>query len=155
MNKEIVEAALQEEAKYVFDKFTAKMALDMGNFIANKAINEDLQLCCEIFVNGRLMFHFLADKCSPDNDSWLMKKRNTVLQFHHSSKFTRGKFDADTIAFTQKYALDPSKYTAYEGGFPITVKGAGVIGAICVSGLTQEQDHQLALDAISLVTGIK
>ncbi len=155
MNKEIIESALHEEAKYVFTQFNAKMALEMGNFIANKAINEQLQLCCEIFVNGRLMFHFVSDSCNPDNDNWLRKKRNTVLMFHHSSKYTRGKFDGDTFAFTQKFGISPAEYTAYEGGFPITVKGAGVIGALCVSGLAQEQDHQLAIDAIKLVTGIE
>ena len=34
------------------------------------------------------------------------------------------------------------------GGFPISVKGAGVIGALTISGLPGRRDHGVAVDAL-------
>lgn len=34
------------------------------------------------------------------------------------------------------------------GSFPVRVRGAGVIGAITVSGLSSDEDHQLVVDGI-------
>ncbi len=34
------------------------------------------------------------------------------------------------------------------GGFPVTVKGAGIIGVIAVSGLPERQDHGVIVDAL-------
>ena len=34
------------------------------------------------------------------------------------------------------------------GGFPVTVKDAGVIGVIAVSGLPEREDHGVVVDAL-------
>jgi tRNA (guanine-N1)-methyltransferase len=39
-------------------------------------------------------------------------------------------------------------YVLAGGGFPIAVKGAGVIGVIAVSGLPERQDHGVVVDAL-------
>ena len=39
------------------------------------------------------------------------------------------------------------------GGFPLTVKNAGVIGTICVSGLPHLEDHKLIVDALEQYLG--
>jgi uncharacterized protein (UPF0303 family) len=41
------------------------------------------------------------------------------------------------------------------GGFPITVKGAGIIGVIAVSGLPEREDHGVVVDALCDHLGIK
>lgn len=59
------------------------------------------------------------------------------------------KFDTSATRFSDNYALKDEDYAANGGGFPIRVKGVeGVIGVIVVSGLHQEEDHQLAVNGI-------
>ena len=53
----------------------------------------------------------------------------------------------------QRYFLSPSEYAIAGGGFPIAVKGTGVIGAITVSGLPDRQDHQIIVDTLCKMLG--
>lgn len=59
-------------------------------------------------------------------------------------------------AFVRKYALASScggaaadEYAIHGGGFPVRVKGVdGVVGVIVVSGLKQEDDHQVVVEVV-------
>ena len=42
--------------------------------------------------------------------------------------------------------LDSADYVLAGGGFPVTVKGAGVIGVIAVSGLPEREDHGVVVE---------
>jgi uncharacterized protein (UPF0303 family) len=53
----------------------------------------------------------------------------------------------------QTWAEDDSFGIAGDG-FPITVQGQ-VLGAICVSGLVQEEDHQIVTEAIANIKAIQ
>ena len=44
--------------------------------------------------------------------------------------------------------IDSADYVLAGGGFPVTVKGAGVIGVIAVSGLPEREDHGVVVDAL-------
>lgn len=39
-------------------------------------------------------------------------------------------------------------YAPHGGCFPVFIKGSGLMGTITVSGLSQEDDHQLVVDVI-------
>ncbi len=47
------------------------------------------------------------------------------------------------------YSLDPFDYALHGGAFPIAIKGSVVIGVITVSGLAQEEDHGLIVEAFT------
>jgi len=54
--------------------------------------------------------------------------------------------------FVAKLGVDGKKFVAKGGGVPIRVKGVdGIVAVICVSGLTQEQDHGLAMQGLRLI----
>lgn len=65
---------------------------------------------------------------------------------------------ADQIeaAFVKKYAVPSAnggavadEYAIHGGGYPIRVQGVdGVIGVVVVSGLKQEDDHQVVAETI-------
>ena len=46
------------------------------------------------------------------------------------------------------YLVSENLYGPHGGSFPIIVKDTGVIGTITISGLAQEDDHKLVVQAI-------
>ncbi len=67
------------------------MLLNLGNSITKKAMSNNLPIVIDIFAYGKQLFHFSTDATSQDNDRWVIRKRNTVLHFHHSSKYVNLK----------------------------------------------------------------
>lgn len=61
------------------------------------------------------------------------------------------KFAGDEVAFAAKYGLGQraGEYAIHGGGFPVRVKGVeGVVAVIVVSGLKQEEDHQIVVQTV-------
>lgn len=85
-------------------------------------------------------------KLGPDNWDWVKRKANTVKRFGLSSflvgrtRLLKGK-ELDGLG---------ADYAAHGGGFPIHVEGckAGPVGVVVVSGLKQEDDHYLIVNAL-------
>ena len=53
------------------------------------------------------------------------------------------------------WRLNNEEYGAIGGGFPIIVKGTGIIGAVACSGLAHTDDHQLLVDSIAEILGVE
>ena len=61
------------------------------------------------------------------------------------------KLNGDEQAFREKYMLgdDAGSYAIHGGGMPIRVKGVEGVVAVCVvSGLKQEEDHQVIVEVL-------
>lgn len=86
-------------------------------------------------------------KLGPDNWDWVRRKSNTVKRFGLSS-FLVGR--NRLLKGKELDGLGPD-YAAHGGGFPINIEGcdAGPVGVIVVSGLKQEDDHYLIVDALA------
>lgn len=96
----------------------------------------------------------------------MRRKRNTVLRFGMSSWAMRQKTVAGLgasataneveSAFVKKYAVGSSnggavadEYAIHGGGYPIRVRGVeGIVAVVVVSGLKQEDDHQVVAETI-------
>jgi uncharacterized protein (UPF0303 family) len=46
--------------------------------------------------------------------------------------------------------LDPARYAAHGGSFPVIVRRVGVVGSVTVSGLPQLEDHSFVVEQITL-----
>lgn len=61
------------------------------------------------------------------------------------------KFGGDEVAFAMKYGLGPAagQYAIHGGGFPLRAAGVdGLVAVVVVSGLKQEQDHGIIVQAV-------
>ena len=143
-----MENCLAEERRLTLTHFSSEDAFKIGSMIAEKAIKESLPIGVDITAYGKTLFHFNSDLATPDNENWLRRKRNTVLHFHHSSKYFFLKVKGDQDLIETKYGLSKADHVTIHGGFPIRLKDAGVVGAICVSGLKPEEDHDLVTETL-------
>ena len=102
--------------------------------------------------SNQLLFHACTHPgVTPDSDQWVARKRRTVLRFGCSSWAMGRKFDGDEKKFAEKYGLGASaaEYAIHGGAVPVRVEGVeGVIAVVVVSGLTQEEDHQVVIEGL-------
>lgn len=139
----------EQEKALEFPKFSAEDALKLGLLLNEKAKKYPDPLAIEITVNGLVVFRYFAEGTVKDSEFWLERKKNSVNLMNMSS--LRFKYWLEMIGETlDDRKLNSKEYAAGGGGFPIKLKGSGVVGSICVSGLPADlDDHQVIVDSIT------
>ncbi|WP_222123761.1 heme-degrading domain-containing protein [Agrococcus jejuensis] len=130
----------RDEAELVFERFDLGDAWRLGVMLREAALDRELPVVIGIVVNGQRVFHAALPGTTPENDRWLERKTNVVLHFQRSSLGVGERFRARGQDFAEA-RLDPATHAAHGGVLPIAVRGAGVVGAVGVSGLPQLEDH--------------
>ncbi len=136
------------ESQYVFDKFDRVTAYEIGTMLANKAIAQQLPITIEIYLNDMTVYRYSHTGSNPINMNWSIRKRNSVLMFGHSTMWLNEKLKGEYPLLEARYGLNSEDYTLLEGSFPILTH-SGVIGAISVSGLKPQEDHQIIVDTLT------
>jgi uncharacterized protein (UPF0303 family) len=145
----LAELTAQEE-ELQFSSFTANDAWDLGSALVARARRENLPVAVDITRNRHQLFHAALPGATPDNDSWIRRKTRVVNRFGHSSLYVGESARAGGTTFEEKYGLDPRRYAAHGGAFPILVRSVGPVGVVVVSGLPQVDDHRMVVDALRL-----
>ncbi|KAB2576858.1 protein of unknown function DUF336 [Lasiodiplodia theobromae] len=145
-------AAIEESL--VFPSFTANTAWELGNALRFRLLDFPTPAVINITLanSDQLLFHTVTRSGTlPDNDTWVARKRATVLRWGFSSWYMHNKLGGDEAKFAAKYMLGEraGNYAIHGGGFPVRVKGVeGIVGVIVVSGLKQEWDHQVIVETV-------
>jgi uncharacterized protein (UPF0303 family) len=71
-----------------------------------------------------------------------------VNRFGHSSYFVGISLKNVGQTIEEKYLLPESDFAAHGGAFPLIIRGVGVVGSITVSGLPQQEDHELVVTTL-------
>jgi glc operon protein GlcG len=103
--------------------------------------------CAVVGSGGELVAFAAHDACAALPRTVALRKAHTALALRRSTTIVQadcqsGRLDLDRLADADLLALP--------GGIPIVVDGA-VVGAIGVSGLTAEQDADLAAMALTVL----
>lgn len=142
-----------------FPHFTSDTAWTLGNLLRQRLAPLPSPVVIDITLSQNTHCIFRATTHSgttPDNDSWVSRKRATVLRFGKSTWFMHNKMQGDEVAFAAKYALGAraGEYAIHGGGWPVRVRGVeGVVAVVVVSGLKQEQDHMVVVEAMQEYIG--
>lgn len=138
----------EQEEKFQFERFSRRDALNIGLKLIENAEKQAQPVAVEITVNGLVVFRYFMEGSKPESELWLARKRNAVDMMETSSlRFFAELEDAGETFADRK--LDPNEYAA-GGGFPIRLRGTGVIGSICVSGYPDHvDDHQLIINTLA------
>ncbi len=139
---------LDEEESLRFDAFDNDTAWALGCQLVEWARERSLAVTIDISRGQQQLFHAALPGTCADFDDWLQRKTRTVQRFGHSSYYVgqRRPFDGQPH-------LDPRSYTDSGGGFPITVRGVGVVGVVAVSGLSGEDDHGMIVSVLTRFLG--
>ncbi|MFJ3820368.1 heme-degrading domain-containing protein [Streptomyces nodosus] len=149
---EIAELEAQEE-RLTLPHFTHDDAWTLGTLLVELARARRAPVAIDIRRGGQQLFHAALPGSTPDNDAWIDRKRRVVERYGCSSLLVGSRFRAKGTTFEESSRLDPDRYAAHGGAFPIAVEGAGVIGAVVVSGLPQVEDHALVVEALERFKG--
>ena len=137
-----------------FSTFTAETAWSLGSSLRQALLEFKDPAIIDISLaqNHHCLFHCATRPGTvPDHASWIVRKRNTVLRFGHSTWYMHNTFGGDQAAFAEKFSLgeQAGEYAIFGGGWPLRVKGVeGIVAVVTVSGLSQEQDHKVITDVI-------
>ena len=94
------------------------------------------------------MFHAALPGSTPDNDAWIERKVRVVYRYGASSYLVGRRLAAKGQELDAGMGVDPARFAAHGGAFPVRLPQAGVVGVVTVSGLPQAQDHALVVEAI-------
>ncbi|KAL3440658.1 hypothetical protein BJX65DRAFT_314608 [Aspergillus insuetus] len=168
-------SAYEASASFVFPRFTAATAWELGNALRQRILAlPDTQRRPSLISIARaghkeqhhVLFQAVTEPGThPDNEVWARRKRNTVLRWGMSTWAFRKKVletgpvgtDESNVelAWIKKYGMasyvggTPDEFCIYGGGVPVKVDGVdGVVAVISVSGLRQEDDHQVIIEVI-------
>jgi uncharacterized protein (UPF0303 family) len=137
-----------EEEELQLTRFSNDDAWELGSAIVAAGRTQELPIAVEISRNHHRLFHAALAGTAPDNASWIERKTRVVHRFGHSSLYVRQASIERGTTFEAEFGLDPARYAAHGGAFPVIVRSVGPIGAVVVSGLPQIDDHRQVVAAI-------
>ena len=152
--KQALARRAKEEELLCFDKFSNEDALALGLKIIETAKARNAAVAIDIEVNGTQLFHYAMPGSNKRHAMWIRRKQNMVQTSQCSTLHAFYQLIRDGKDQAKDWRLNEAEYGAIGGGFPITIKGTGIIGAVGCSGLAHEDDHQLLVDSISAMLGI-
>ena len=143
---------IRQEAELLFPSFDYDTVWRLGLSLREFALSRKQSIVIDIrrFGQPHQPLFYTALGGTPDNARWVQRKINVVARFHRSSYAIGLTFAHDNRTFAERYNLPDADYAAHGGSFPLHVDGAGIIGSLTISGLTQREDHNLAVEALCL-----
>lgn len=139
----------EQERQLVFEAFDEDRAFGIGLALRELAAERKLPVVIEVRFWDRLLFYAAMPGSTSNNTEWVRRKLNVVKMFHSSTYGLVLSEDRPDRTFKPGSGLSPADYVLAGGGFPIHVKGTGVVGGIGVSGLPERADHGLIVEVLA------
>ena len=134
--------------KIELDKFDNRMAFEMGSKVIELAKSRNQHIAIEIVRLNQTVFLYVDDSLPMDKHNWLRRKTNVAKQFEESSLSVKNDLKEGNMTLDKTFGLDEKDFLAKGGAIPIFVKNVGMIAIITVSGLHDEEDHNIIIDAL-------
>ena len=144
-----IEIITRQEEMLVFPRFNRKDAWDLGHVFAEIIAEKKLPApVCIRSLSAQIIFQWAGEGTNADNDYWMIRKFNLVRDTEMSTLLNAAWFKKKGETLESR-GLDPHRYAAVGGGFPIRIEGSFLAAVVTVSGLPQVEDHRLLVEGIS------
>ena len=144
-----IERLILQEQRLRFAEFNEATAWTIGTRLKALADERKLPIVIDIRLTNRQVFYSALPGSTPDNPDWVRRKSNVALRYLRSSYRMGRELAAKNDTLDEHRGVSPMDYAPHGGAFPISVEGAGVIGAVTVSGLPQREDHNLVVEVLA------
>lgn len=138
----------QEEQELRFTSFTNDTALELGLLLVEEARQNGKCITVDITRAGHRLFLHAMEGTSAENEDWIRRKNNAANHFGCSSWHIACRLRSEGTTMEEKYGLPLADYVGAGGAFPLIVTGEGQIGTVTVSGLPDQEDHDLLISAL-------
>jgi uncharacterized protein (UPF0303 family) len=153
--EEDLHSVADQERLLQFESFSADTAWAVGGALRADALARQAAMTFEIQIAGRILFTCSTFNASAGQADWIRRKRNTVMRFGKSSYAVGLQLKLEAKDFAARHELSLADYAAHGGGFPIVLKGTGLVGTVVSSGLDQRTDHAMVVQALAAALGIE
>ncbi|MBU1176529.1 MAG: heme-binding protein [Alphaproteobacteria bacterium] len=143
---------LRQEQTLIFSNFDENTAFTLLGHARDLALAEGVGVGVLVKFWDRPLAFGSTPGYTHGNYLWAHRKANTVRLVLKSSY--RVRIEQDRQLFEDRWGVSAEEYAISGGAFPITVRGAGIVGAAVVSGLDERDDHRLITAAIARTLGL-
>ena len=144
----------EQERLLQFETFSATTTWLLGSRLRAEAVERAAAMTFEIQLAGRTLFFASTDGAPAGQADWIRRKRNVVARFGRSSYAVGLELELSGKTIEQRHGLTLADYAMHGGGFPLALRGTGLVGTVVASGLTQRTDHAIVVDALAAILGI-
>lgn len=146
--QELIAQIEAQEQELVFSRFDNADAWNLGSAMVAAATQRSLPVTIDIRRHGQQLFHAALAGTTADNDAWVERKLNVVNRFGASSYLVGRRLAATGTELDEALGVEPLRYAAHGGAFPIRIAEVGIVGTVTVSGLPQSEDHAFVTELI-------
>lgn len=147
-NEEQIARVDSEEQALALKRFDLDDAWWLGRRAREIAAERGAPVAVVVTGANGWLFSTLLPGATQDNFEWIRRKFAVVRRFERSS-FAVGLMFRARPELRDHWGLNPQEYALAGGAVPIRLAGSGVIGAIGISGVPQEIDHEIAVAALA------
>ena len=126
-------------------------ALALGEDLVRRSRAKGWPMAVSVKLGDHEVFHVALPGAKPINDNWVRRKRNLV-ELTGEPTFLVGQRLAAQGKTIEDLGLSSVDFAPQGGGYPLIVNDA-VVGSVIVSGVPQQDDHALVVEALRALAG--
>ncbi len=142
------------EAEFARFRFTAmdhEAAVALGEDLVRRSRVKGWPMAVSVKLGDHEVFHVALPGATPINDNWIRRKRN-LIELTGEPTFLVGQRLAAEGKTLDDLNLDEVDFAPAGGGYPLIVNDV-VVGSVIVSGVPQQDDHALVVEALTALAG--
>jgi len=143
-----------QERSLVFSAFDKGTAWELGQRLRAFCEAKGVATTIEVRLARETVFLYAMPGTAANNADWARRKRNVVEMMDRSSYGVGLSGKEEGISMEAAMGLPLGDYACHGGGFPLTVRGVGVVGVVTVSGLPEREDHIMVVQVLAELCGI-
>lgn len=140
-----------EFAQLRLNEMDHEAALALGDDLVRRSRAKGWPMAISVKLGDHEVFHVALPGTQPINDNWVRRKRNLV-ELTGEPTFLVGQRLAAQGKTIEDLGLSPVDFAPQGGGYPLIVNGT-VVGSVIVSGVPQQDDHALVVEALRALAG--